>query len=185
MPLNMQFRQSGKWGTIAAIIINFVLVGLWHGANWTFVVFGLYHGLLYVPLILSGAYAKRHKPRISTFGLPSIQDVAPMLLTFILVSFGNILFRAPSVGQALEYMAHILSSEVPFSVSALQGKKAILESFGLLLLEWFAFYHKAEHALDLMKHISNAIIRSLIYVLLFLFILMFAGNQADFLYAQF
>ncbi|KAA6306840.1 Peptidoglycan O-acetyltransferase, partial [termite gut metagenome] len=47
MPLNIKFRSIGKWGTIVAIIITFVLVGLWHGANWTFAVFGLYHGLLY------------------------------------------------------------------------------------------------------------------------------------------
>ena len=63
MPLNVKFRSLGKWGTIFAIIINMVVVGIWHGPNWTFAVFGLYHGLLFVPLILSGSFFKKKKQK--------------------------------------------------------------------------------------------------------------------------
>ena len=58
-PLNFQFRRWGKVGVILAIIINMMVVGLWHGANWKYILFGLYHGLLFVPLILSGAFMKK------------------------------------------------------------------------------------------------------------------------------
>jgi D-alanyl-lipoteichoic acid acyltransferase DltB (MBOAT superfamily) len=43
MPLNVKWRNWGKWGMILAIIVDFVLCGFWHGANWTFVLWGLYH----------------------------------------------------------------------------------------------------------------------------------------------
>jgi hypothetical protein len=86
-------------------------------------------------------------------------------------------------------MQHILSSSVPFSISSLPNTRAIgvssLGSIGLFLLEWFAFYHKTEHVLDFIKHISNAIMRLMIYALILLFILIFAGNQTEFIYAQF
>jgi hypothetical protein len=82
-------------------------------------------------------------------------------------------------------MRNILQSPVPFSVSAIQGKRGIVGAVGLLLLEWFAFYHKTEYAVNFIKGIPNSIVRLMIYLLLFLFILMFTGNQVGFIYAQF
>ena len=108
IPLNIQFRNWGKAGVILAIIINMVVVGLWHGANWTFAVFGLYHGLLFVPLILSGAFMKKAKLKTNRLGLPVLKDFGRMLLTFMLVVVGLIIFRAESIGQAWEYVCGIL-----------------------------------------------------------------------------
>ncbi|WP_162510555.1 MBOAT family O-acyltransferase [Treponema endosymbiont of Eucomonympha sp.] len=149
MPLNIKFRNWGKWGTICAIIINFVLVGFWHGANWTFGVFGLYHGLLYIPLILSGAFAKKNKLTVTKWGLPSPKDFAGMLVTFVLVTFGNIIFRAGSIGQAWEFMRHIVLNFLPISfasIMAIEGKKAVLGSIALLAFEWHG--RKEEYAIE-------------------------------------
>ena len=44
MPLNIQLRRWGTHGTIVAIILNMTFIGLWHGADWTFLLFGIYHG---------------------------------------------------------------------------------------------------------------------------------------------
>lgn len=55
-PLSFIFRRYAKNGIILSIIINFILVGLWHGSNWTFVIFGLLHGLYFIPLILNGSF---------------------------------------------------------------------------------------------------------------------------------
>jgi D-alanyl-lipoteichoic acid acyltransferase DltB (MBOAT superfamily) len=110
MPLNVRFRDWGKAGMILAIVINMVLVGLWHGANWTFGAFGLYHGLLFIPLILSGAFVKKHKLKAGRLGLPKLSDLGGMVLTFLLVTVGLVIFRADSVGQAWQFlsgMAHL------------------------------------------------------------------------------
>ena len=40
MPLNIAFRNLASWGVMLAVLINIVLIGLWHGANWTFGLFG-------------------------------------------------------------------------------------------------------------------------------------------------
>lgn len=97
MPLNIKFRNLNKWGIIFAILITFILIGLWHGADWTFGLFGLYHGLLYVPLILSGAFYRKTKLTTNQYGLPVFRDFCRILLTNILVMFGLLLFRAPSL----------------------------------------------------------------------------------------
>ena len=94
MPLNIAFRNIGNTGIMLAAIINLVLIGLWHGANWTFGVFGLYHGLLFIPLILSGAFGKNKKLKANEHGLPFLKDVAKMMLTFCLWALSLVFFRA-------------------------------------------------------------------------------------------
>jgi len=100
MPLNIKFRNIEKWGSVLAIIITFVLIGLWHGAAWTFAVFGLYHGLLYIPLMLSGAFFKKSKMKKNSMGLPTFSVVLKMLGTYFLVVFGLIIFRSASIAEA-------------------------------------------------------------------------------------
>ena len=60
-PLSFIFRRYKKQGILLSISINFILVGLWHGSKWTFIVFGLLHGLYFIPLILSGTLNKKNK----------------------------------------------------------------------------------------------------------------------------
>lgn len=107
MPLNIRFRNFEKWGSIFAIIITFVLIGLWHGADWTFAIFGLYHGLLYIPLMLSGAFFKKSKIKKNESGLPNFSSTMKMLGTFLLVALGLILFRSTSLGEAGNIMFKI------------------------------------------------------------------------------
>lgn len=135
-PLNIAFRNLENLGIVISVIINFVLIGLWHGANWTFALFGLYHGILYIPLILSGVFGKKKKIKPGFKGLPKMNDLTKMVLTFILVSFGLILFRAENVGDALLYINGFLSSSLLSLPMILIGKITILLIIVLLVLEW-------------------------------------------------
>ena len=146
-PLNIAFRNLENLGIIISVIINFILIGLWHGANWTFALFGLYHGILYIPLILSGAFGKKKKIKPGFKGLPKINDLSKMILTSILVSFGLILFRAENVGDALLYINGILSSSLLSLPMILIGKITILLIILLLVLEWCQ--REKEHPLQI------------------------------------
>ena len=106
-PLNLCFRSLGNSGTILAVMINFIIIGFWHGANWTYGLFGLYHGLLYIPLILSGVKHRKH--RENRLHLPVVSDVSGMLMTYLLVSIGLVIFRAPSVVDVGEYVSRMFS----------------------------------------------------------------------------
>ena len=73
------------------IVIVFLVSGLWHGAAWTYVIWGLLHGFYQVIETLISKYSKIHinfKP-------------FKILITFILVCFAWIFFRANSVGDAI------------------------------------------------------------------------------------
>ena len=113
-PLSISFRDYGKTGLIMAIIINFILVGIWHGANWTFVLFGFLHGCYFIPLILNGTMNKKKKMNVNK-AVPSFVEVKNMLSTFTLVSFTLIVFRSDSISAAFGFVTRIfLRSFLPF-----------------------------------------------------------------------
>ena len=80
--------RGSRWLVYRNLLITMLLGGLWHGANWTFVVWGGYHGLL---LIL---YRSVHH---FWDGLPAW---IRRMLTFVLVLVGWVFFRAESLPMA-------------------------------------------------------------------------------------
>ena len=51
-PIVMAWRKTGKTSIVLAILVTFTLSGLWHGANWTFIIWGVLNALLFLPLSL-------------------------------------------------------------------------------------------------------------------------------------
>ena len=97
--LPMGGNRRGSRTTYRNLTIVFVLVGFWHGANWTFLVWGLYHGAL---LVIE---------RRQGWGVPAADPerlVARRALTLLLVVVGWVLFRSPDLGAALVMLQHML-----------------------------------------------------------------------------
>ena len=91
-------------------LVIFLVSGLWHGANWTFVAWGAYHALLFLPLILLGKNRKYRNVVAEGRALPSLRELGQMLLTFFLAVMGWILFRADSIAEAWQYYVHMFST---------------------------------------------------------------------------
>ena len=106
MPLNIKLREWGTKGTIAAIMMNMLFVGLWHGANWTFFFFGLYHGVLFIPLMLNGQFFKKTKTKNNSHRLPTFNIAVKMTGTYMLITFGQFLFHANSMTDATRILEH-------------------------------------------------------------------------------
>ncbi|GHT26322.1 hypothetical protein AGMMS4957_21790 [Bacteroidia bacterium] len=183
MPLNVKWRDWGKWGMILAIIVNFVVVGLWHDANWTFVVFGLYHGLLYIPLILSGAMLKKTTIVTYKWGFPKLKTLGNMLLTFALVAFGLILVRAESLGQAVDYIAGMFSASL-FSAPMPTIKVSVyFLVLMFVIIEWFG--RNNHYAIEKLDFAKKRYIRWAIYFAITVLILCFGDKEQQFIYFQF
>lgn len=182
MPLNVKFRDLGKMGMILAIVINFVLVGMWHGDNWTYAVFGLYHGLLFIPLILSGAFFKKAKMKTGRFGLPVLKDAGRMLATFLLVTVGLVIFRADSVASAFSYLGHIFRP----SILTFQLEPRHFQCFvfiaATMAVEWVQ--RDRECPLDI-PAVKSVVLRYAIYAAVAMVTLVFATDSSAFIYAQF
>ncbi len=80
-------NQKGPLRTYMNLFLTMLLGGLWHGANWTFMLWGAYHGVLLAMERMNGRRGVVWRgPRVLQIGV-----------TFLLVMFGWLLFRAPTM----------------------------------------------------------------------------------------
>lgn len=159
----------------------FLTSGLWHGANWTFVVWGAYHALLFIPLILLGKN-KRFTDTVATSRiLPNIRECFQILLTFLLVVIGWVFFRAETISQAFEYLGGIFSGSL-FSMPDTMGQNANLLCIAFMLVIEF-IKRSSTHTFEL--HQKSKLIRWIIYIGIILMICIFGGHSENFIYFQF
>jgi alginate O-acetyltransferase complex protein AlgI len=186
-PLSFIFRRYKKAGMIMAITINFVLVGLWHGGNFTFILFGFVQACYFTPLIIRGKMGISKKIEPGKL-LPSLVQFKNIVATFILVTGANIIFRADSVPQALDYYKHIFSVSI-FSfptlnnTSALAIFTAVIFSFLVLCIEWLG--KDKDYGLAILTQRFSKPVRWFLYYLIAITIFLFAGKDQQFIYIQF
>jgi len=100
IPLGGNQTSAFRWGAIVALV--FLLSGLWHGANWTFLVWGGLHG----GYLIAGRFLRPWRAAaIQMLGInrfPILLRLFQSVCTFALVCFAWIFFRASSLDQAIE-----------------------------------------------------------------------------------
>jgi D-alanyl-lipoteichoic acid acyltransferase DltB (MBOAT superfamily) len=91
------------------LLIVFLLCGLWHGANWTFIIWGLLHGTYLVIGLLTRNARARFTGRIGLDNAPFLKKLIQVAITFGLTCFGWIFFRANSLTDAWFIVTHLFS----------------------------------------------------------------------------
>lgn len=118
-------NRLGKWRTLLNLWIVFLLSGLWHGAGWNFIMWGGYHGFFLV--------IERYKLLKLYENIPSFIKI---IITFIIVTTGWVLFRNDNIHYALQ----IIQKMYVFNFSS---SKAYLQNdfiFSLILSVFFSFF---------------------------------------------
>jgi alginate O-acetyltransferase complex protein AlgI len=184
-PLSIQLRDRGKPGVIIAVVLTFTAIGIWHGANWTYVLYGFLNGCLFIPAILLGTMNKREKTR---------QDGAPFspgaffnrIGTFVLVALCLVIFRADNIGEAFGYYGRMFSHTIVSRPTLTEKPYALAPLIFIALMfsaEWFQ--RNKRHALQL-DFVKGFAIRALIYLSLIGIILAFSATaNKDFIYFKF
>jgi len=103
------------------LLVTFALSGLWHGANWNFVLWGLYHGLAIQGTRIAGRYSYLFTGRIGT--------VFTYLATTVVITFGWLLFREQDLGHIFKIL-----SLSPFNASLEELQVALF-----ILVQMFVF----------------------------------------------
>jgi D-alanyl-lipoteichoic acid acyltransferase DltB (MBOAT superfamily) len=119
-PLSFTFRRQ-PWMENLSLIGAMTICGLWHGARWTFVLWGAWHGLL---LVLTRFIPRDRLP--SAPGASPIVRAFGIVVTFALVNAGWVLFRAPSVHQAVGMYRAALTLRGGPHLALLDGSQAVL-----------------------------------------------------------
>lgn len=175
--------RCSKGRTLLNTFVVFTVCGIWHGANWTFIVWGVYNAVLFVPYIL--LFKNKTKRNISdNTVLPSLRDSLQILITFFLVTVGWVIFNSSSMGDAVGYLVGCcdLSSlfVVPTGIGLSQLITTIIIIFVVLVLEWV----EKDKDYVLQANIPSWCRVCVLYLLIYLLIFNRAGT-ADFIYLQF
>jgi D-alanyl-lipoteichoic acid acyltransferase DltB (MBOAT superfamily) len=114
-PLAIRYMRRGGWASkYKAHIVAMTLIGIWHGANWTFVVFGLYWGVVIAAYLAIQERVSNTRPgglidRLAISASP-LGDVGAPVLMFVIVCIGWVYFRADSMSDAWYVLTHVFSA---------------------------------------------------------------------------
>ena len=171
--------RVGKWKVMRNTFVIFLVSGLWHGANWTFLAWGAFHALLFLPLILLGKNRKYTDTVAEGRLLPNFKELGQMLLTFVLAAFGWILFRSQSLGEAVSFIEGIFTG-IP------GGANFPMRTFCfvalMLAVEWLQ--RNREHGMS-MDGVKNGVVRYICYFAVLAIIFVYGVFNETFIYFQF
>lgn len=164
--LPMVGRRPSQWRIYGVTLATMTLCGLWHGANYTFVVWGAYHGLL---LVLYSRFA---------VSWDSCAAWLQRAVTFVLVLFGLVLFRAPNYATAQAVYARLLW---PHDGASLIGAEVLV---GLLFLAG-AIAHFGANTFEMTHEWRPLAMAGLCLLFVLSLFLIYGARSSPFLYFQF
>jgi len=174
--------RGGEIRLVCSILAVFLLSGLWHGANWTFVVWGFYHSLAY--LISTRLETTLGQLKILLGGW--VSSVLATMTTLFIVMLGWVLFRAQSLEDALQFykLMFTWSDWAEFTIYDLPFKSGTMLCVTIALFTVEAINRNKAHVLVIGDWPSLS--RWIIYIgLLFSLNLFGAVNNSPFIYFQF
>ena len=164
------------------IFVIFLLSGLWHGANWTFLLWGFVNACYVLPLAIMGVNRK-HTNIVAEFRpFPTLVEILQILGTFLLTSIAWIFFRAQTVSDAFSILGRVFSPSL-FSIPHSVPPFLILSILGLVVIEWFQ--RKKQHGLEISRSKNLLLLRWTAYLGIFILIIALGGSQQEFIYFQF
>ena len=160
------------------ILVVFILSGLWHGANWTFITWGLLHGIFIILESLINKNRKR-KTRVT---------ITAYIYSFTIITFSWILFRSVNLSEAFTFIKRIVSLEVPWQIAGEFDERALLlySCFGIACVILADIKNEFYSDRHFFLYHKNSLVRMAASVVLMIIIMMlgvFDGGQ--FIYFQF
>jgi alginate O-acetyltransferase complex protein AlgI len=176
-------NKKGKFRTYCNLMTTMLLGGLWHGANWTFVIWGGIHGLaLAVHKFMLGD--RKPETRFVYSGVGSAaRYIFNVLVTYLVVLFAWLFFRAPDLATAtsmIGQMTHWTGSEI-------MGDLIIVTAvyFGaIILLDLFEYYTDSYAYLLAVRPAVRYGILTPVWALIITYMYT-VGKPAPFIYFQF
>ena len=129
--------RGGNLMRIRNTFIIFLVSGFWHGANWTFIIWGALNALFIMPSIIFKTNRANLDIVASGRKLPSFKDIMNISITFGLITFAWIFFRAENVEQAFSYISRMLNPTIMSIPNLNKAALATIILIGfLLIIEW-------------------------------------------------
>lgn len=166
------------------LLLVFIISGLWHGANWTYIIWGALNGFYLIFAIVTYGVRKKITRFFGIDKLPKLNQSLQIITTFILACFAWIFFRANNVTEAFNIIKKISTFKGPIFIEdpsmIIYPVSAI---FLLLFVELKQEYYKGDFSF---LNNNNWMLRNLSYTILIILILLFGVfDGGQFIYFQF
>ena len=171
-------KKSTLWRILSTVIL-FVVIGFWHGANYTFIIFGFIHGISFAPRILS-RHSKKLRNLYSFLKENQIASILSMIGTYAFITYAGVFFRAPDIQIAFSIYD---SMHYAFGTGIHQELLDVAPiALGILTFEWVTKSHQHPFYVDNL----HPVLRKLLYVAMILTILLYGYyGKEPFYYFQF
>ena len=174
-------NRNGVSKTYRNLMLTMLLGGLWHGANWTFVIWGLLHGLY---LIVQKLISRNTITLFKT--IPNrIYDFFGIILTYFLVCLAWIFFRSQTFTDAI-FIINSIYEFNDFTLSSLKPKFDLFKVCALVILFYFSELIFNKNQLLFLELKKNRIFQYAFFSFVFLLIILFGSfDSNNFIYFQF
>ena len=185
-------NRKGRTRRFVNLFVVFLVSGLWHGANWTFVLWGALHGIYQIVGHLTLPIRNRLVEKIGLDRHGKLLCAIRTFLTFLLVDFAWLFFRARTVGEAFLLLKKLFTAwdtpltEVfkPMGFTVVGALIALFAILTLVVIDRLVVYEDAEDGSDVL--VKNGAFLSVIWVILLAWIVLLSkGLTSTFIYFQF
>ncbi len=181
-PLSFGFRRFQTFGTMMAIMITFIISGIWHGPKWTYIIWGCLHGLALAWDIASQSLRTLVKSKVPA----ALYRFVSIIITFHFIVFSIVLFKSENMSMALDSYRMIFS-KMDFSVSG-QWIELYLYPFLIMVLGFLLHFLPLKWNSGLFNLFSRLhwILKSVLLFVVILFIYQFySADSQPFIYLSF
>ena len=164
------------------LIVTFLVSGLWHGADWTYILWGGIHG---VAQVIENTVKEKFKPGVSL-----ISRIARHAITLIIVCLAWIFFRANCVSDAFYIITHLFSGGSVSDSLGVMGMSKLSVIKVILMIVLLAVYDGYSRKNDLIEMFrkQHPAVRWVVYIAAAVMVIVLKihnGSDASFIYFQF
>ncbi len=178
----LKYRRKGKVAALYGITATFLIIGVWHGANFTFIILGLLQALAITYEFFSKSFRYKVSQRVNG----TFYRIFSVAWVNIFFTFSLIFFFAPSVEHGFDMLYQlsdftlVFDSGIGFNLSRVEFLFALLCLVFVYAVEfevYDSFFHKIFY--------KNMVVRQITYLVWLFMIVYFSKNQIVFTYAGF
>ncbi len=170
-------NRLGEYKTYRNLFLTFLIGGIWHGANWTFIMWGVLHGLA----TCIHRFWKKFNIKINKY--------LSIFMTFFFINITWVFFRAPSIHRAFEILKSMIGlngvnplviNKLRFSFESGSIKLSLFLFAGCIILSFFM-----KNSMERLERFKTDKVHFIVILLLFIISILSINKVSEFLYFQF
>jgi len=127
-PFIVKYRKYDNLAVVSGVFLTFFVIGIWHAANWTFVVLGILQGVA----IVYEFYTKKYRLKLASRYPKSLVNAFSRIIVFIFVCISMVFFFSHSISESWYILSHLFDFSLVSTTNSLTITSKLV--FGLSLL---------------------------------------------------